>query len=172
MPPKSQRVIKNYSLETAAGNLKNFTWVLPPLVVTEVLENEYFDYLKDLRIKLGSDELSEAEETYFWTRWLRNQAMLRCLDQFDQLIELCGIFVDEITKIGKQSILGIRAGLEKAPIHQRPSRKVEFKPQPLPIEPPLNLPDYEVLLGGSHVCQQRLETIPVLRNGEDQSASG
>ncbi len=156
MPSKSNQNAKNYSLETAAGNLKNFTFFLQPFVVTDDLENEYFDYLKDLRTKLDTQEISETEEAYYWSRWLRNQAMLRHLDQFDRLIELCGTFVDEITKIGKQSILAIRGGLTKAPVHQRPSRKVEFKRELLPDRPPLSVSEYETLLGGPHVFGARL----------------
>lgn len=156
MPPKTQNPNSFYSLEQAAAKLKNFEWNPRFLARTEELEDAYRQYARDFTdAKLGRD-LTAQEDAYQWSRWFRSQAMLPNLDRFKQLTELSLLFVDELIRTRKQSILGTRAALGKAPIHQRPSRNIEFKPEPIPEEPPLDISQYEKLLGGPHVFGARL----------------
>lgn len=156
MPPRIQNSNSFYSLEQAAAKLKDFAWNPRFFARTEELEDAYRQYARDLTdAKLGRD-LTEQEDAYHWSRWFRSQAMVPNLDPFNLLTDLSFHFVDELIRIRKQSILGTRAGLVKIPIHQRPSRNVEFKPEPIPDEPPLDSFQYETTVGGPHVFGARL----------------
>ena len=156
MPPKIQSPNSFYSLEQAAAKLKNFDWNPRFFSRTEELEDAYRHYARGLiDAKLGRD-LTEQEDEYHWSRWFRSQAMIPNLDRFKLLTELSFSFIDELTRVRKQSILGTRAALGKATIHQRPSRNIEFKPESIPDDPPLDISQYEKLLGGPHVLGARL----------------
>lgn len=155
MPQKSQSDFQNNSVETTAANLMALNWDLPRFSVTEDHEFEFCSYAKDLE-RRDSCSLSEAENAYEWSRWIRSQAMFRHLEQFRNLMELCSDFVDALTKTGKQSILGTRAGLQRATLHERASRTIEFKPEAVPDLPPLGCSEYETVVGGSHVFGARI----------------
>ena len=156
MPPKSQRADKTRSIEAAADNFKKAVWHFAPLSVTDKVEEEYAVYLRDLRTRNHRKKLPPEESQYVRSRWLRSQAMMRNFDEFNRLIDSCDRFVEELTKIGKQSILGTRAALKKATTHERPSPKIEFQPEFTPHHPPLSNFEYETLVGGPHVLGARL----------------
>ena len=155
MPQKSQSEFQSNSVETATANLMALNWDLPRFSVTEDYEFEFCSYAKDLE-RRDSCSLSEAENAYEWSRWIRSQAMFRHLEQFRYLMELCSDFVNALTKTGKQSILGTRAGLPQASLHERASPRIEFKPVAVPDLPPLSCSEYETVVGGAHVLGARI----------------
>ena len=156
MPQKTPPVSEDSLFKKSAEILTNFSWEIPSFLLTDEIRQWGVRYLEDVKGEKYGRELSESEEDYEWSRWLRSQAMLPNLNSFNQLCTQCHEFVDGLSKIGKQSILGTRAGLKNALIHERPSSGVEFKPELPPHQSPLSCHEYESSLGGPHVFGARL----------------
>ena len=101
-------------------------------------------------------ELSDAEESYEKSRWLRAQLMRRHLDEFRQLTDAALRFFLELTEAGGQCILGERARLPVLKRSEQPHSRIQFDHVNPPDPPPLSIDEYEQKVGGPHVLGARL----------------
>jgi hypothetical protein len=85
-------------------------------------------------------------ETAF-RRQLRTTALRNNFERFRELSRRCFRFVAALTHEGRQSLLGVRAGLMPAEPAARASLHVEFKPLSIPVIEDLPGSSYETLLG-------------------------
>jgi hypothetical protein len=100
--------------------------------------------------------LSEIEEQYERSCWVRARLMMRNLDAFDALVDVAHSFVEDLTREGGQRLLGVRANLAHLKRSAQPSDWVQFGPAYPPSQPPLGVSDYERLVGGPHILGARL----------------
>ena len=148
--------IQPQNLMKAAEGFYKLDLLLPDFQLESDRETEWEWYLNGLTQHQLGRGLSEIEESYEYSRWLRTQAMLPNLDRFIELCKSAYSLVSEITKCGLQSHLAIRAVLQPATDMDRPSQSIHFKPSFLPSNPPLDISDYEEMEGGPHVFGARL----------------
>ncbi|KKK95630.1 hypothetical protein LCGC14_2670860 [marine sediment metagenome] len=101
-------------------------------------------------------QLSDADELYERSRWLRSRLILQHVDKLRELADLAFRFFFELTQAGGQYLLGERAGLSPLRSSQQPHSEVRFAPKYPPDPPPLDIGTYEQVVGGPHVLGARL----------------
>lgn len=120
------------------------------------LELEWDRYLIGLSNHRCGVRLSDADEEYERSRWLRGQFSHRNHNNFVRLVESCDQFFWELTRAGRQQILGSRANLPLLEGAARPHPDVAFGPIAPLQTPPLATDAYEMQVGGPHVLGARL----------------
>jgi hypothetical protein len=95
-------------------------------------------------------ELTDQESESRHQDLLRTLAIRQHFDRFQALSVVCQEFVTDLTDAGRQSLLGIRAGLEPAEPAARRCSHIEFKPRLLPGEKIASQSEYEDRTGGPH----------------------
>lgn len=145
------------NLHQRRSALHGFDWqFVDPAPDPEAQNADWNAYVLGLEDQFYGRDLSELEEQYEWSRWLRTQSMLKHLDEFRQLLDVAYDFVVALTDAGGQRLLAERAGLSLLSRPAWPSDWVQFKGVDLPEPPPLAVAEYARCVGGPHVLGARL----------------
>lgn len=132
-----------------------WNWVVE-LVDQEELEEEWGACLNSLEQVRYHRSLSEVEEQYERSRWLRCRALMRHLNEFRSLTATAHALVLELSKANGQEILAERAGLSPLKRTKQPPDMVKYRPVYPPRKPAIQTIVYERQTGGPHVLGARL----------------
>ena len=115
--------------------------------IVEIQDVDWKQYLLGLIEMRYGRELSDAEEAYEKSMWLRAQLMRRHLDEFRRLTDAALRFFQELTEAGGQCILGERARLPVLKRSEQPHSQIQFEHVSPPNPPPLSIDEYEQMVG-------------------------
>ena len=144
------------ALQKFCDQLNNLQWSVDGLDSLSEMESQVERYLLGLSDQKYGRELSETEETYERSRWLRSQCAQLNMRSYDYLFSASYNYVSNTANDYRMDALGELAGLVSASDWSRPSPQIRFQSSVFPETPALSINEYESQIGGPHVFGARL----------------